>query len=344
MQNITILWWFGFWNIWDDTILFNEINLLKEKFPNSKITVFSWNSNLIKSEFWVDSELLPPIMWYRLYKFLNIFYLIKVFKIIKNTDIFILWWWWFFSDRQCFAIFGWLRYCKIAKYFWAKVIWFWMWAWPFFHKFNKNFIKKSSNIFDFISVRDNESLNNFINTGFDRNKLIHTIDPAFFTNCRNENKDNSIWLIIHQKNENYIIKQISNILKNTNYDIKFIITDFLDLSLNEKIIKQIWNTRCKLIFSNNIDLIIREISKCDFIISQRLHWSIISFTQKVPFLNIYYHHKWKELINLLWINDFSINIENILNTDFLQYINKKNEFVFKYIDLEKFKLNLLWKI
>lgn len=344
MKNITILGRFGFWNIWDDTILFNEINLLKEKFPNSQITVFSWNPNFIKSQFLVDSIYLPPIMWYRLYKFLNIFYLIKFFKLIKNTDLFILWWWWFFSDRQYFAISGWLRYCKLAKYFWAKVIWFWMWAWPFFYKFNKNLIKKSSKVFDFISIRDKESLNNLLNSGFNKNKLIQTIDPAFFSDYKNEKKDNSIWFILHQENEKYIIEQVNKILKTTNYNIKFIITDFLDLYLNKRIIEKIWNNRCKLIAFNNVDLIIREISSCDFIISQRLHWSIISFTQKVPFLNIYYHHKWKELINLLWINDFSINIENISNKDFLHYINKKNDFVFKSLNLLEYKLNLLWKI
>jgi len=78
----------------------NEISLLKEKFPKSKITVFSWNPNLIENQFWVYAEYLPPIAWYRFYKFLNIFYLFNFLKIIKSTDLLVLWWWWFFSDRQ----------------------------------------------------------------------------------------------------------------------------------------------------------------------------------------------------------------------------------------------------
>jgi len=343
MKNITILWWFGFWNIWDDIILFNEIKLIKEKFPNSIITVFSWNPSFIKSKFSVNSLYLPPIMWYRFYKFLNIIYLIKIFKVIKNTDLFILWGGWFFSDRQFFAISWWLRYCLLAKYFWAKVIWFWMWIGPIFYNRNKKVINMYSKIFEYISVRDKKSFNILKWCWFDEKKIIKVIDPAFFTNFKKENKDNTIWFIV-KSNENFIINQIKDILIKTNYNIKFIITDSLDLNLNIKIINQIWSNRCKLISHKNIDLIIKEIWKCDFIVSQRLHGSIISFTQKVPFLNMYYHHKWKEMINYLWIDKFSVDINKLNNLQILDFINWKHNFIFTKLDLLDFKNKFLWKI
>lgn len=343
MKNITILWWFWCWNLWDDTILLNEINLIKEVYKTSEITVLSCNPKLISKVFSVKSLKLPPISWYRFYKFLNIFYLFSFLKTIKSTDIFILWWWWFFSDRQFFAVSWWLRYCRVAKYFWAKVIWFWMWAWPFFHDSNRNKIKKVSNVFDYISVRDNKSLENLFLTWFDKNKLIKTIDPAFFTSKIKVKKENSIWFIL-KSDEEYFIKEIKNILQNTHYNIKLIISDYLDISLNYYILNEIQSKRLSIHVCENPYNLIKKIYSCDFIISQRLHWSIISFTQWIPFLNIYYHHKWKELIDLLKIDDFSIDNKNINNYKLLKFINKMYFFNFIQLDLDNYKKTYLWKI
>lgn len=222
-----------------------------------------------------------------------------------------------------------------------------MWAGPFFYQNNKNLIKKSSVIFDFLIVRDNISFTYLLETGFEKGKLYQMVDLAFFTKFQNSQKSESIGFIIHS-NEWYFTKQIKYILDNTHYNIKFIITDTLDIHLNEQIITSLWNQRCTIHMSSKIANIIKEISSCDFIISQRLHGSIIAFTQKVPFLNIYYHHKWKELIKLLWIDQFSFNIDQIEDNNILSYIQKKDDFTFlEPCHLAKYKitiLTLLWKI
>jgi len=338
MKNITILWWFWNWNLWDDTILYNEINLLKDFFwKDINILVFSNNpKNIEKNFIWIKSDFLTPIAFYRFYKFLNIFYLIRFIKILKNTDLLILWWWGFFSDKQFFAIMWWLRYIKLFKKLWSKIIWFWMWAWPFFYSINKKILKNNEKYFDLISLRDEESLNNFLEIWFNKNKLLKFIDPAFFTKNRNQIKTNSIWFVLHS-NKDFFIKEIKKVLKNTDYNIKLIITEHLDIKLNKEILSSIKNKRVELIIKNNFIDIIDEISKLDFIVSQRLHWSIIAFTQKVPFLNIYYHHKWKELWNFLNIEDFSINIKDIEKENIISYIENKDKFKFKNIDLEFYK-------
>lgn len=344
MKNITILWWFWCWNLGDDTILFSEINILKKKFPESIITIFSWNPELTRKNFpLIKSIQLPPIIWYRFYKFLNVFYFYKVIKLLKETDIFILWGWWFFSDRQYFAINWWLRYCRIAKFYWAKIIWLWMWAWPFFHERNKKIINKSKNIFANVFLRDEESLDNFISTWFSRQKLIKTIDLAFFIKKESVIKDNSIWFIINS-NEEYFIKEIKNILDNTDYLIKLIITDSIDLILNKKIKEIIWDKRIVICTFNSPISLIKEIWKCDFIVSQRLHWSIISFTQNIPFINIYYHHKGKELIRLLDIDDYSFCNKELANVKIIDFLEIKNNFIFEKLDLGYYKNEMLWKI
>jgi len=345
IKNIAILWWFWNWNLWDDTILYNEIKLLKEFYwEKTNILVFSNNPKYIEQTYkWVKWEYLPPIMWYRFYKFFNFFYLFKLYKIFRNTDLLILWWWGFFSDRQFFAISWWLRYCKIAKKFWTNIIWFWMWAWPFFHNINKKIIKKSDNLFNFISLRDDKSLNYFLDIWFNKNKLFKFIDPAFFTEKYNVKKDNSIWFIFHS-NKNFYEKQIKLFLEKSNYNIKLIITDYLDIDYNKNIIDLLNNSRIKLIIPQNSIELVKEISKTDFIFSERLHWSIISFTQKVPFTNIYYHHKWKELSNLLDIKIFSVNISNIKNYNLLDFLEKKDKFRFKNLDLINYKEVLFKKL
>lgn len=339
MKNITILWWFWCWNIWDDTILKNEIKILKEKYPKWNITVLARDVNIILNNFpWVKAFKLPPIMFYRFYRFLNLFFLFKFIKIIKNTDIFVLWWWWFFSDRQFFAIWWWLRWAKLAKIFWSKVIWFWMWAWPFFHEYNKKLIKKYSKIVDIFILRDSKSYNNLLECWVNKKRLLKIIDPAFFTKDRKFKKEKNIWFIINNKeNKKYFIKQIKNFLKKTDFNIKLIITSELDIPLNNEILNILNNNRCELVSSDYIFDIIESIWKCSFIISQRLHWSIIAFTQKTPFLNISYHFKWEEIVKLLNIEDFSIKNEEIENINIYDYFLKKDKFIFKEINLKKYK-------
>jgi len=345
MKNIVILWWFWKWNYWDNFILFNEIFLLKELIPESKITVLCWSIEELKNNLPNDIiyERIPPIAFYRLYKFLNIFYLYRWIKLIIKTDILILWWWGFFSDRQKYAIPWWLRWCEVFSLLWSQVYGFWMWMWPFYYDETKKKILKSQRNFQKISLRDDLSLKYLELTWFDKKKIIRTIDPAYFTPYYKAIKNKQIWFII-RNNPNHFIKELQNILKYTDYNIVLIIMDTLDIDINKGILQWLQNKKVSLLNTSSLVDISTTISSCDFVVSQRLHGNIISFTQKVPFLNIYYHHKWAELWKQLNISKFSIDEKTFKNISLLDYINMKNDFNFMDINLTQYKTQYIWKI
>jgi len=339
MKKITILWWFGQWNLGDDIILYNQVKILQEYYNNPEITVFSGKYNAMLTDImpWISTIKFPPISWYRLYKFLDIFYLYKVFQILKSTDVFILWGGWFFSDRQFFSLWWWLRYCQIASFFWAQCLWFCMWVWPITHNYNKLLVShKLSDLFHFILVRDKTSFDCLRQLDIPKDKISQAIDPAFFTEKLVYNKDNSIWFIIYNHtNISFYISQIKKIQKNYKGNIKIIITDYLDIS----IAKQIKNSCSDIdvVIPSNAISLTQEISRSDFIFSERLHGSIIAFTQRVPFSNIYYHHKGKELADILDIHNFSIDIHSLDEVNLNNYINKRWNFVFKDIKLASYE-------
>ena len=338
MKNITILGWFGSGNFWDDIILLNEVALLQEKFPWACITVLCWNTDMLKQTVsGVDTLALPPIAWYRVYKFLNIVYLWKFIKLMRGTDMLILWWGGFFSDRQFFAIWWWLRYCRIAKYFWAKVVWFGMWAGPFYFQYNKNKISSAEKYIDYISVRDDFSLTCLREIWFPKQKLVRTIDPAFFLSRSPIKKDNSVTFIL-KSHEEYFIWEIQELFEKMSYDIKLVITDILDIQLAKRIYEIVGiKGRIKIVLPQNLEELIQTVAASDFVISQRLHGCIIAFTQQVPFLNIYYHHKGKELEKLLWNNSFCIDEESVENHSILDMVQKKDEYIFTEIHKEHYK-------
>ncbi len=350
MKNITILWWFWYWNYWDNLILFNEVKLLKSKYPNSIINIYCWNSKELQSSFkniWnIYFYKRPPIAIYRLYELLNLSTIKNLCYLLIKTDLFILWWGGFFSDRQFFAIWGWLRYVILFKLFWSKVIGFWMWAGPFFYKYNKFLIKFSGLFFDDILLRDTQSVKYFSNTGFNPQKIHRVIDPAFFMEINEKNvKNKNLWFII-KDNYAYFIKEINNLLEyDLEVNISLIITDTLDLDLNEKVLNYFKNSiRVKIINESDVLKLSKIIASMHFIFSQRLHWSILAYSQKTPFCNIYYHHKWRELINLLWIENFSIYNKELWKYQLINILNNIKNSNMDNINLTDYKNIYLWKI
>ncbi len=336
-MKITILWWFGCWNLWDDSILRCEIDILRGLYPHAEIHVFWWNElSKFSRQYNITNSNLPPISFYRFYRFFNIFYFFKTFHILKHTDLCVLGGGWFFSDRQRYVIAWWLRYCQYAQKHWAKVIWFCIWAGPFSYKSNKKRIKKASNIFDHIFVRDKKSYQAFIDCGFDAQKLSINIDPVFHLPSISQEKDKSIWIVLHS-HEEYFVNQIYNISKNTDYYIKLIITDSLDWDINQKIQEKLQEKKCRVIVHASSQDLVKEIAKCDFVISQRLHGSIIAYSQNIPFLNIYYHHKWEELWKILELWDFSISTDMILKKDLSEFLENKESFRANMIDTKKYR-------
>lgn len=328
-KQILIAGWFGAGNIGDDLILKVEIELLQEKYPESNITVFSQDTQYIREFYGVNAEKLPPIAWYRFYRLLNLFYTYRLFKLCSKADLFVLGGGGFFSDRQYFAIAGWLRLCRLAQWFGARVITFCIGAGPFFYERNRVLLQKKAEVFDALLVRDQQSYENFVQIGISPSKIDLCIDPVLFLPQQKREQKNQITFILFEKEE-YWKKEIQAVLDNTDLDVLLVATDMGDIAFNKRLLSQFPTGRVAFMESMSMQTIVQEVSASLLIVSMRLHGNIIAASQEVPFLNVWYHFKGLEFSKRMTVEDIAFPAKEMERLDIsqiiLEILSKKEEY------------------
>jgi hypothetical protein len=147
------------YNLWDELILLEEYKIFKEKFPQARFNIFTYDkkSSLIQDSVnyisYFPSNIRRNILG-------NFKYLWQNIITIYNSDLIIIWWWGLIYDteiqKSLFSIAQWKFRIFLAKIFKKDVIYFALWI----NIKEKNY-KKIKYLFTWknikVSVRDKKS-------------------------------------------------------------------------------------------------------------------------------------------------------------------------------------------
>jgi len=173
-------------NLWDELILKNEINLLEKKYlwENIKFYVFTYDleDDFIKKSNVEYVEYFP--IWIKQPKNLlrNVKNFLNFKKIVKQSDLIVVWWGWIIYDEEHQKTFTplnqWLFRSNFFKKLNKKVLFFSIWI----NIKNNSNLDKIKKIFSWnceIHVRDKSSLELLVNLWIEAKR---TMDPVFCDN------------------------------------------------------------------------------------------------------------------------------------------------------------------
>lgn len=192
---------------------------------------------------------------------------------------------------------------------------------------------------NYITVRDEKSFDLVGSLNKENPKLFQTVDPVLFLKDRNgkgreRESVGSIGICVMdirlaeytQKQYRNYIEALSIVIKfyieNSKYKIILFCTELLDIvalyDLREIINSN--NNRIVIKDSSDIESILKIYENVDLILGTRMHSTIISFSQNIPFIGIDWQQKVSEFFkvidykeNLISIDDFSINPIKVIN-------------------------------
>ena len=222
-------------NLWDELILKNEIKILENKYSSIfniskkdiEFNIFTYD---IKNVFYYSNNVRYveyfPINIKKIKNiFRNIKNLFNFIKIIKKSDLIIIWGWWIIYDNELQSVWNPLKQLlfrtKIFKIFRKKVDFFRIWI---NIKNDKNLvlIKKIFSWANNISVRDNYSFNLLKKLGFKNLELLK--DPVFYDKENNLNVQkiiNKKHLISDLKIKDLNVQNIKKIIENKNINLEW---------------------------------------------------------------------------------------------------------------------------
>lgn len=357
-MKITILAAIWAKNLWDELILKNEIQYLKTVYGND--TEFFVASYDIKNPFIVSKN----ITYFEYFpcdakKIKNIFRNIKNFfqfiKIIKNTDLVVIWWGGIIFDNEQKHVKNpfsqWIMRVKIAKFYKKKILFHAVWL-TLSHSWNLKYLKKIfSSKNQEVSVRDNYSkkLLDSINIQsniipdpvfsdkknnkeiFSQNYFIKKLHPKQFHTEDLDSYDlqnKTIWIsfrkwYFHQDAQT--ISEIIEYLQEKNVKIILIPTSFhpTDFSSNDYIFLKYFSEKYKIDICKNMweSYKIFKSNSLDYCFAMRLHSMILSQVYSIPFFAFSYSTKTDELIKILTEKTKKWNFF-LTNKNYLKLANK----------------------
>ena len=196
-MNIAIFMAIWSQNLWDELILKNEINLLKQKYEwqNLKFQVFTYDLN-DKFVVWEDIEYFEYFpVWIKNPKNLirNIKNFINFIKVVKNSSKIVFGWGWIIFDNEFWnysnPLNQWLFRSIIAKIFNKDII-FWGISVDIKNEENNKKLKSIFNSASEVYVRDLSS-KKYLETLDIKSEVI--LDPVFYDNWE-------VWLENYKKN------------------------------------------------------------------------------------------------------------------------------------------------
>lgn len=339
-MHISIFASVGSQNLWDELILKNEIELLeKEYWENIEFTVFTYDlKNPFFNRYNVSYKEYFPI-WIRNKKYIwkNIKNFFTLIKVVRKSDLIVLWWGWIMYDNEYqqtkTPLDLWLNRVKIFNFFNKKYIYFRWWI----NIKNEENLGKLKNIFEnafFIEVRDKYSkdllgwlwIKSYIKKDpvfYDRWYLIQKKSILWTLSSYKFNKDflsqfdfkwKKVWLAIRawyfvpkskisDRMEEWIIKEIILYLVKQWAHVVLMPHSFhkTDILANDYEFLKRFLVHPAVKLKENMDEVynVYLTRQIDFCFAMRLHSIILSHVYEIPFVWISYSTKTDEVLKEL---------------------------------------------
>lgn len=308
IQTISIMTATGQYNLWDELILEQEYNLIKDKFKDAKYYIFTYDKN---SSILEDNNLEYITYFpYNIKKnpIANIGYLIKNIITIYKSDLIVIWWGWLIYDNEKSAsdpIKQWKLRVFLAKLFGKKIMYFWLWVSVKREKYSKiKYLFSGKNTYT--SVRDKKSLE-ILNSIWEKARIID--DPVLSKESvqKMETWEKIIWISFRSgflKNEIQNIEWIVEYLQEKWYKILFITHSFHweDTEVNDyKFLEKIAD-KYNINMTETMQETLEAYKYLDFVIGMRLHSVILSIVNTIPYICLSYAKKTEEVNSEIWYN------------------------------------------
>lgn len=327
MKKIYIFGWFGEKNLGDDLLLEQVVKLVKEINADSKISVCSNNYKELNYYYRTKQFEFVPKKGLSFIKSAFLNYNLYIFGpggLFPNNDLKKLWLIYIFilvlkilNKNVIFLALG-IENCNFNNKTSNKVIT------KIINKVNACTLR-----YDY-TMYNNEELNN----------CIVSADLIFTKNFKIPRKKiNQKYIIVALANifesdedKNAFISEF-NILINKiildGYEIHFLtFTNNVDYDLNQQIINELGinKIKCKnLDFTNDINVIIKEIYSATFVIGMRYHSLVLSLNLNAPILPLSYSSKTEELLHDFQLENLSIKFCCDMKKYFCKKINLQHD-------------------
>lgn len=311
MKNILISGYYGFYNTGDELVLQEIIKGLKRVDKNLEITVLSADPKHTEKDYGVKAQ--------------DRWKLWGLIKSISKTHILISGGGSLLQDKTSKnGILYYLGIIFLSKIFRKKVYIFSQGIGPVDFSRNQYFLKKILSLTDYISVRDQESMNFLKKIGI-RKEIVLSGDPVFLIQPGDEDKRKRLWkkagldegkkLITISlrpwKNIDNIIKEINLFMGNFSreeYQVRYL---SFHQGEDDKLIGGKVPKDEIIDFPLNPNDINLMISSSFLIIGMRLHSLILAAAHQVKFISISYDPKVDALDKEIYNSSINISVDNI---------------------------------
>lgn len=362
MTNILIVGYYGLNNIGDEAILSGMITSIKKYIPDANFSVITnnpdttWSLHRVNAVEHSFKKGLPTFFK----RGINNSEFINIYKAIDDCDIFILGGGALLQDLKFYYLPAMFSSLSLAKLKGKITVIYGIGAGPIDTQFGQLLTRNLLNNTDLVTVRDGISKNVLENCGVDN--VIQTIDPAFgievlakedlkSENTRENTYVNSVvsstlynWLHDSdifcnpakpssdlQHRREVIASIYSEIIEKYDKDIMFIPTVNTDLEGYAETSKLI-SIRDKshvMNYKNDFNYIFSLFSASDILVGMRLHSLIFSTISGVPFVPISYCSKVKSYLELVGMDEFYLDVEDICDSEFKDNLLTNFECIFK---------------
>lgn len=311
MQKILISGYYGFHNTGDELVLQEIIRGLKDSNPNVKITVLSADPEHTRNKYAVEAK--------------DRWSFFQVIKGIIKTDVLISGGGSLLQDKTSKnGIIYYLGIIFLGKVFAKKVVVFSQGVGPVTNSRNVYFLKKSLSLTDYISVRDEDSLELLKKIGIKKD-IILSGDPVFLIETKDEDTRNELWKQFALEEEKKLITvslrpwdNIDKIIEETKIFLERFDRDVYQvryLSFHEgeddKIIAGKVPEEEVLKGPTKPEDLASLIGFSELTIGMRLHSLILAAAQSVKFISISYDPKVDALDKEIYNSNINITANNI---------------------------------
>ena len=326
-KKITILTATGCKNLWDECILQQEIALLNEYYQDPKIDVFTYDADsnfLTKEKNYHFIQYFPSQI--RKHPFRNILYAWKNLWSLFSSDLIIIGGGWIFygdTNRNQFQklMNQWKWRVWIARFFW-KIIFYWSISIEIKNPENFKYLHplfRGKKII--ISVRDKKSQTIIEDLWYTSHFLPDAVLSMHHDQWTRKNNTKQVGLAFRWGcliNEKENIEAIIQLIRKSWYEPIFFShsfhekTDENDYLCMKDIADKLWVRQ-----TNTIQESINLYTELDYVIAIRLHASILSTSNTIPFIALSYSRKTEEFSKMIqypyWMNAQEFTIEDFKN-------------------------------
>lgn len=344
-KNIVIMVLSGAYNLGDEKILEAEIDFFRQKFPNSQISVatydensFLWNKKNLKFFSYFPNNIKKKF-------FSNIFYFFQnIFEIIKS-DLIIVGGGGIFFDNEIGVSFQkifleWYIRLFFARLFRKKIIFLWF-SIEVKNPENLQILQKIFHKNDIILPRDDKTSEIIKTFGLKSTTLY---DSVFLFEWQNfsPQKSRKIWISLRGGfwNEKNILEfqKFLDFLEKNNFEIIFMSHSTSgDENHNDIVFVQkfFWK---KYKITQNLSETVKNYDEICLMISMRLHSTILSSQKNIPTIVIPYWPKNYEIVKILELQNNCIDLENLS----FEILKEKFNYLYDNYDNEQEKISALY--